>query len=135
MTPFLVLSLKDLLLATMGRFFKKEVLEKADTFKKLSTIDLTDKKNQKRPKHVDIGFAAQGTLKKSNRKKSASELCILYFKNYYITFLSAIVIKLLERCSLKYSLVQSLVSVVPQKFVSNSAEAQVKFEQILLNGK
>ena len=52
--------------------------------------------------------------------------------------MSAIVIKLLEKCPLKYSLVQSLVSVIPQKLVSNSAEAQVKFErllQILLNGK
>ena len=52
--------------------------------------------------------------------------------------LSAIVIKLLERCPLKYSLVHSLVSVIPQKLVSNSTEAQVKFEQllqILLNGK
>ena len=41
MTPFLALSLKNLLLAIMGRFLKKEVLEKADTFKKLSTIDPT----------------------------------------------------------------------------------------------
>ena len=50
----------------------------------------------------------------------------------------AIVIKLLERSFLKYSLVQSLVSVVAQKLVSDSAEAQVKFErllQILLNKK
>ena len=46
-TPFLTLSLKDLLLAIMGRFFKKEVLEKTNTFKKLSTIDPADKKNQK----------------------------------------------------------------------------------------
>ena len=46
--------------------------------------------------------------------------------------------KLLERCPLKYSLVQNLVSVVPQKLVSDSAEAQIKFErllQILLYGK
>ena len=60
------------------------------------------------------------------------------FKNDCIKFLSAIVIKLLERSHLKYSLVQSLLSVVPQKLVSDSAEAQVKFErllQILLNGK
>ena len=52
--------------------------------------------------------------------------------------MSAIVIKLLERCSLWYSLVQSLVSVVPQKLACDSAESQVKFElllQILLNGK
>ena len=77
-------------------------------------------------------------FKKSNRKKAASELCILFFKNDCIKFLSAIVIKLLERCPLKYSLVQSLVIVIPQKLVSNSAEAQVKFEQllqILLNRK
>ena len=46
--------------------------------------------------------------------------------------------KLLERCPLKYSLVLSLVSVLPQKLVSDFAEAQVKFEQLLqflLNGK
>ena len=52
--------------------------------------------------------------------------------------MSGIVIKLLERCPLKYSLVQSLVSVVPQKLVSDSSQAQVKFErllQILLNRK
>ena len=52
--------------------------------------------------------------------------------------MSAIVIKLLERCPFKYSLLQSLVSVVTQKLVSNSAEAQIKFErllQILLNEK
>ena len=63
MTPFLTLSLKDLLLAIMDSFLKKEVLGKTDTFKKLSTINRVDKKNQKNPKHVDIGFAARGTLK------------------------------------------------------------------------
>ena len=61
MTPFLALSLKDFLLAIMGRFLKKEVLEKADTFKKLSTIDPADKKNQKNPRHLDIGFTAPDT--------------------------------------------------------------------------
>ena len=50
------------------------------------------------------------------------------FKNDCIKFLSAVVIKLLKRCPLKYSLIQDLVSVVPQKLVSDSAEAQVKFE-------
>ena len=38
-------------------------------FKKLSTIDPADKKNQKNPKHVDICFAARGTLKKVAEKK------------------------------------------------------------------
>ena len=99
MTPFLAFSLKDLLLVIMSRFSKKE---KTDTFKKLSTIDPADKKKSN---YVDIGFADRGTLKKVTEKKAAGELCILSFKNDCIKFLSGIVIKLLERSSLKYSLV------------------------------
>ena len=64
-------------------------------------------------------------------EKTASELCILSFKNDCIKLLSAIVIKLLERCPLKFSLVQSSLSVIPQKLVSNSAKVQVKFERLL----
>ena len=45
--------------------------------------------------------------------------------------MSVIVIKLLERCPLKYSLVESLVIVTPQNLISNFAEAQVKFERLL----
>ena len=51
-TPFLGLSLKDLLLTIMGRFLKKEVLEKANTFKNLSAIDhscLSDSDNEYLP--------------------------------------------------------------------------------------
>ena len=58
LTPFFALSLKDLLLAIMGCFLRKEVLEKANMFKKFSNADPADKKNQKNSKHVDIGFAA-----------------------------------------------------------------------------
>ena len=47
MIPFLALFLKDLLLSIMGRFIKTEVLEKANTFKKLSTIALLTKKTNK----------------------------------------------------------------------------------------
>ena len=46
MTPFLVLSLKDLLLATMGRFLKK-VLEKADTSRSYLLLTLLTKRNKK----------------------------------------------------------------------------------------
>ena len=106
--------------------FKKRSFKKTDTLKKLSSIDPADKKNQKNPKHVDIGFAARGTSEIVTEKKAESELCVLSFKNHCNTFLFAIVIKLLERSPLKYSLVPSLMIVVSQKLVSDSAEAQVK---------
>ena len=47
MSPFLPLSLINLLLAIMGHFLKIEVLEKTEAFKKFSTIDPADKKKQK----------------------------------------------------------------------------------------
>ena len=68
MTPFLPLSLKDLF-AIMGRFLKKEVLEKTDTFKKLSTIDPADKKNQKTQSMLTLALLLE-YFKKSYRKKS-----------------------------------------------------------------
>ena len=46
MTPFLPSSLKDLLLAILGRFLKKEILNKTDSFKKLSTIEPVDKRTK-----------------------------------------------------------------------------------------
>ena len=52
-----------------GSLFKQRSFEKTDMFKKLSTIDPADKKNQKKSKHVDINFAARGTLKKVTEKK------------------------------------------------------------------
>ena len=43
-------------MAIMGHFLKKEVLEKADTFKKLSTIDPADKKKQKTPSVLTLAL-------------------------------------------------------------------------------
>ena len=42
MAPFLGQSLKDLLLTLMGRFIKKDVLEQADSYPKLTVIDPCD---------------------------------------------------------------------------------------------
>ena len=52
----------------MCHFLKKEVIEKSDTFQKSSSIDPADKKNQKHARHVNLGYAAQATLKKLAEK-------------------------------------------------------------------
>lgn len=138
MVPFLGVLLKELLSAVMSRFLKKDILEKADTFKKLAMIDPADKKNQKSPKQVELGFAARETLRKVSAKKAASELRILAFQNDCMKFLSAIAAKLLEKCPLKYSLIQCLLCVIPKNLASTPTEATTRFERvlrILLNGK
>ena len=65
-------------------------------------------------------------LQKKLQKKKLQVNYVPYLsKMIALSFLSAIVIKLLERSRLKYSLVQSLLSVEPQKLVFDSAEAQL----------
>ena len=78
MAPFLGQSLKVLLLTLMGHFIKKDVL--ADSYPKLAALDPCDKKKQVHWKHVEIGFAAQQSLKAVTDNKTLSELVVLTFK-------------------------------------------------------
>ena len=48
----------------MDHFLQKEVIEKADMFKKLSTIDLADKKNQKTQSMLTLALLLEVLHKK-----------------------------------------------------------------------
>jgi len=54
----------------MGRFLKSEVLIKAITFKKLSSIDPADKKNRNALKAIRPWICCSRYLKESNREIS-----------------------------------------------------------------
>ena len=86
-------------------------VEKAITFKKVSSIDPADKKNHKHPKQVGLGFVVRDTLKKVIFQVSF----VSYLLKMIVKFLSATASKLLEKCPLKYPLTQYLVSVIPKK--------------------
>lgn len=138
MAPFLGYYLQNLLIGLMNRFIKKEVMDKADTYQKLASIDPQDKKNHMVSKKVDIGFAARHSLKRITEKKAASELQVLAFINECITMLAALTAKLNERNPLKYPLVRYLSCLRPEKLVTTESGASSNFDkilQILLNGK
>ena len=63
MTPFLILSLKDLLLATMGSFLKK-VLEKGDTSRSYLLLTLLTKRNKKTQNTLTLALLLEVLLKK-----------------------------------------------------------------------
>ena len=68
------------MLTLMGLFFKKDVLEQADSYPKLASLDPCDKKNQVHCKHVECGFAARQSLTAVTDNKTISELAVLIFK-------------------------------------------------------
>ena len=73
--------LYTVLLAILGRFIKKSVLDEATTAAKLSKTDVLNKKSILPPKKADIGFACKITLQEAEARKFASPLQALEFQN------------------------------------------------------
>ena len=82
--------------AAYGHILKKEVLESANTLKKLSNIDPTDRKNQKHSKQVDLSLAARHFVQKVT-EQIFCQLYILSFKSNCIKSISCILVKLQEK--------------------------------------
>lgn len=81
----------------MDRFIKEDVIEQVTSADKLFSVALTDCENHKEAAKVNLGFVADCMLKDLRSKKKVSE------KQVFTVFAVA---KLLEKCPLRYSLVQ-----------------------------
>ena len=112
----------------MGRFIKKDVLEQADSYPKLTAIDPCDKKKQVHYK-PEFDLAARRSLKSVTDNKTISELAVLTFKTECVQLLLAMTVKLIERCPLKYPLVTYLSSLNPPKMISSASDVTAKFEK------
>ena len=73
MLPFVKSDLKDLLKDLLKRFVKKEVLEGANTVMKSLRIDPCDRGKHGPSSAIDIGFAAEQTLRRLKAAKKVTE--------------------------------------------------------------
>ena len=64
MIMFLAGDLYDMCWKLMQKYVKKSVLETADTVCKIANLDVLDKKNQKTPAQIEIGFALANLVQK-----------------------------------------------------------------------
>ena len=62
MIMFLTEDLHNMCGKLMHKFFKKSVLDSADTMYKIANLDVLDKKNHKAAAKIHVGFTSKATL-------------------------------------------------------------------------
>ena len=98
---------------------------------KLAKVGVSEKENLVPAKNVGIGFATKKIISDLQAKQNVSDRQVFKFKNDCLVFLQSLSTKLLERCSLQYSVVRYLVCLDPGIMVSNPDQAIRKITQLL----
>lgn len=131
MMPFMAEELERVMRNLMMRFIKKTVLDESTSGSQLARIDIFKEDNLVNPKKIDTGYAVKAIIQELEKNKSASQLQMYQFKNDCKTFLQSILVKLMERCPLKYQLVRYLAALNPKHIASEPEEAEDKFGKLL----
>ena len=130
MTPcvFMYEKLKELILPLVNRFVQTEVIQE-HTLTKLIKLDFNENSHLLPSSSVEVGFAANGVLKKLGTLQCTKER---QFKKSATIFLSNLLSKLSERSPVKYSLTLYLSSLSPTQICSISDELLNKrFKKLL----
>ena len=136
MVCFLATDLSTVLRSLMRRFIKDDVLSEGTTVEKLIVVNVQEKSNHKSYKKIEIGFFTENALKDALTKAqkagcSISDKELVAFRLECKSFLIAVVMKLILKCSLFYSLVRNMVVLDPREMVVNPNICRAKFKKIL----
>jgi len=136
MVCFLATDLSTVLRGLMRRFIKGDVLSETTTVEKLMVVNVQEKSNHKSYKKIEIGFCAENALKDARAKAqkagcSISDKELMAFRLECKSFLFAVLMKLILKCPLSYSLVRNMVALDPREMVANPNICRAKFKRIL----
>lgn len=136
MVCFLATDLSTVLRGLMRRFIKDDVLSEATTVEKLMVVNVQEKSNHKSYKKIEIGFCRENALKDARAKAqkagcSISDKELMAFRLECKSFLFAVLMKLILKCPLSYSLVRNMVALDPREMVANPNICRAKFKRIL----
>ncbi|XP_073714812.1 uncharacterized protein [Misgurnus anguillicaudatus] len=114
--PFLAKDLKELLMALLRRFVKRELLEDRSSLQMI-TIQVSDEKNWVSLKNVDIGLGAESAIKALQSKSGGKigELSVLTFRKECLQCLVKVVRKLQDKSPLKFPMVRQIGCLDPTR--------------------
>ena len=128
--PFLAGDLHALVKNLMQCFLTEGALTGCSSSRKLMDIDVEDSKNHLNPDKVELGFKTASLLQKAKRKSCVTDRMITDFRKECKNFLIAVVVKLQDKCPLKYALVRNMRCLDPRKF-ANKEDCKKKMKKVL----
>lgn len=126
MMPFVSLALEDIIRLLMKMILRSSVVTEADTAYNLIKIDVSKKENQLPNDSIKLPTATKSSLSSA----SASHTKKLQFKADCAIMIKELVLKLQERCPLKYIFVRSLKCLIPKFVVENKEHAIEMFSKV-----
>jgi len=125
LAPFLYDDITDLMRNLMQRVVKSNVLEAADTPRKLIAVDLKDDKNLLSRDKLGIGIGAVSELAKAK----CSDLQKMEFKMQFRKFIIALIEKTVERSPLKYKATRAISCINPSLILYNRTTSEARLLQ------
>ena len=127
MAPFLYDDITDLMRNLLQRVVKSNVLEAADTPRKLIAIDLQDGKNILSQEKLSIGIGAVSEMAKAK----CSELQKMEFQKQFQKFIIALIDKVVERSPLKYKATRTISCINPSLILYNRTTSETRMTDLL----
>ena len=127
MAPFLYDDITDLMRNLLQRVVKSNVLEAADTPRKLIAIDLQDGKNILSQEKLSIGIGAVSEMAKAK----CSELQKMEFQKQFQKFIIALIDKVVERSPLKYKAARTISCINPSLILYNRTTSETRMTDLL----
>ena len=128
MMPFLCEDLENLVKKIMRRYLK---VDKKVSAMQLLAMDLDSSENQLENANIEVGYVAGQTISKNKISQRVAMQSCMQFRMEAKAFMKAIIVKMMNKCPLKYKLVRSLSCLNPKVLVKDYAVAAAKFRRVL----
>nr|XP_047135449.1 uncharacterized protein LOC124812630 [Hydra vulgaris] len=132
MTPFLVVTLEDLLRSFYAKFIQLNVLLNAKTTTSLLKIDLFNFANWLSTSQIDVGFSLKYDLQQLKSKGKITDVQIDKFKKEICDFLVSICTHIIEKSPLSSLVARCLVCISPSFMVEYPEKCDYFFEKLLM---
>ena len=132
MLPFLSEDLTTLLTGILRQFVKKEHLSSKMSAADVMNFDAEDSSLHKPMRKIEVGFSAEKIVQDLLKKKKITELQMIDFLMQCKAMYVAIVVKLQEKCPLRYDVVRHMDCLNPKKMASKPDHSTTHFKKLLL---
>ena len=131
MVPFIAQSLEEIIRQFASTFILSEKLKAATSLVSLSKIDFKDRTCHKRAADVSLSIPIKVQLSDLKKRGKISDIQILKFKSYVVSFLSSLYAHLVAKSPIKYPLTRAAHYFIPHLLVEVKKTSENRFTNFL----
>ena len=129
--PFVCSELQKIITALMKRFVQPSILAEVQTATQLMKVKHQDSATCVKPGKVDVGYIAERELKQLLKRKAVSDVRVYTFRQQCMSFLRAIIAKMIAKTPIAHAFARNLASLDPCKIANDRRGSASRFKHVL----